>query len=148
MLRASRKTWWKQDAARGSPVLTPRVESLPGNGNPSFHARRVQRTRSTASTSLEAPTEPGVSAGFAVFQGERFHYFLASKRDVEGVVIEFEMCNEGSAGEIGSTRIPAAGELAFRVKVDDAKCAMAGRRRLLRRPRRAPRKNRGTCRAA
>jgi beta-xylosidase len=126
MLRAPRETWWSLDSKGGTLALEPRAEKLSGDGNPSFLARRVQHAKFTAKTSLEVPAASGVSAGLAVFQGERFHYFLAAKRDVDGVTIYLEK-HERNAGEvIASTKLPAAAsKVEFRVEANDASCAFS-----------------------
>jgi xylan 1,4-beta-xylosidase len=123
MLRSPKETWWKTDATQGHVLLTPRAELLSGSGNPSYLARRVQHATFTASTALELPTEQGISAGLVVFQGERFHYFLAVKRDAEGgATLYLERSNKGSAEVIASTHLRDGEKLALRVEADEAKC--------------------------
>jgi alpha-N-arabinofuranosidase len=126
MLRAPRETWWKLDPTGGKLTLEPRAETLAGDGNPSFLARRVQHARFTATTSLEVPAAPGVSAGLAVFQGEHFHYFLAAKREADGVTLYLEK-HQGGAGEvIASVQLPAAtSTVQLRVEANDATCAFS-----------------------
>lgn len=125
MLRAPLETWWKLDGAKGQLALTPRAELLSERGNPSFLARRVQHARFSASTSLEVPAQSGVSAGLAVFQGERFHYFLAVKRDADGVVINLEKVSGGAAEIVGSTRVAPTDKVDLRVEANDARCSFA-----------------------
>jgi alpha-N-arabinofuranosidase len=48
--------------------------------NMSFLARRQQHLSFDASTELEIPTAPGVSAGIAAFQNENYWYFLGIRR--------------------------------------------------------------------
>ena len=126
MLRAPRETWWTLNAERGTLALEPRAEKLSGDGNPSFLARRVQHARFTATTSLEVPVASGVSAGLAAFQGERFHYFLAAKRETEGVTVYLEK-HERDGGEIiASAKLPATtGNVELRVEANDATCAFS-----------------------
>lgn len=125
MLRAPLETWWQLDPARGHLSLTARAELLSGRGNPSFLARRVQHARFSAATSLEVPAEPGISAGLAVFQDERCHYFLAARRDADGVLITLEKLNRGPAEVIGSRRIQSTDRLDLRVEAHDATCAFS-----------------------
>ncbi len=125
MLRTPQETWWKTDTAAGQLSLTPRAEPLWDKGNPSFLARRVQHAQFTASTSLAIPETPGVSAGLAVFQGERFHYFLAVKREADGVVINLEKLAGGAPEIVASRRLESSGPIALRVEANDATCRFA-----------------------
>src|SRR5262249_1716147 len=84
MLGTPKEAWWKTDAASGKLTLVPGAEQLSGKGNPSFLGRRVQHARFTASTSVEIPDMPGVSAGLAVFQNDRHHYFAGVRRETNG----------------------------------------------------------------
>ncbi|ACB76508.1 glycoside hydrolase family 43 protein [Opitutus terrae] len=123
MLRAPVESWWT--LAKGRLALEPQAEALSGRGNPSFLARRVQHARFTASTSVAVPRETGVSAGLAVFQGERFHYFLAVKRDAEGVTLGLEQLRGGPAEVIRSVRIDAASDVALRVEAHAGTCSFS-----------------------
>ncbi|HEY0945411.1 MAG TPA: alpha/beta fold hydrolase [Opitutaceae bacterium] len=125
MLRTPSETWWNVDGAAGRLALRPRADRLDERGNPSFLARRVQHARFTASTALELPVESGVSAGLAVFQGERFHYFLAVKREPEGAVVYLEKLGGNSPEIVSKTRIQATGRLELRVDASDARCTFA-----------------------
>jgi pimeloyl-ACP methyl ester carboxylesterase len=125
MLRAPRETWWTLDRDRGRLLLTPRAETLAGNGNPTYLGHRVQHARFTAATSLEVPASPGVSAGLAVFQGELFHYFLAAKRDEMGVMLYLEKSSRSGPEVVGSTRLQTTGRIDLRITVDDGKCTFA-----------------------
>ena len=95
MLRTPKETWWAADAAASVVRLTPRAEKVSGAGNPSYLARRVQHARFEASTALEIPREPRVSAGLMVFQSETHHYFLGVRRTTDGA----EAFLEKSAGK-------------------------------------------------
>ncbi len=125
MLRTATTPWWELEAKSGRLLLTARADSLSGKGNPSFVARRVQHARFTASTALEIPAERGVSAGLAVFQGERYHYFLAVKRDDRGASLLLEQ-HRGKPGEVlRSVRLEGTGEVRLRVQTEDATCAFS-----------------------
>lgn len=126
MLRAPQETWWSLNAERGTLALEPRSAPLSGDGNPSFLARRVQHATFTAATSLEVPGASGVSAGLAVFQGERFHYFLAAKRESEGVTIYLEQHQRDAGKVIASVKLPAATtKVQFRVEANNSTCAFS-----------------------
>ncbi len=126
MLRAPKETWWNVDSGAGKLQLTPRTELLSGRGNPSFLGRRVQHARFTAATALDVPSEPGVAAGLAVFQGERFHYFANAQRGTNGVNVSLERVRgRGSSGPeiVKSVNVPEAKSLKLRVVASDSKCA-------------------------
>ncbi|PTY07090.1 glycoside hydrolase 43 family protein [Opitutaceae bacterium EW11] len=126
MLRTPGDPWWKLDAANGRIGLTPRAETLSGRGNPTFLARRVQHARFSASTSLTAPTEPGVSAGLTVFQSERHHYFLALKRQGDdGVELYLEKVDGDSVEHVGSKVVQPSGSVELRIEADEAKCTFS-----------------------
>jgi alpha-N-arabinofuranosidase len=122
MLRTPKETWWKLDPPVGQLMITPRAELLSGTGNPSYLARRVQHARFTASTSLEVPNEPGVSAGLAIFQNERHHYFLAVRRDGDGLAVYLERTEGRTREVVKSARVPHASRMKFRMAGNDAKC--------------------------
>jgi alpha-N-arabinofuranosidase len=121
-LRASKTTWWKIED--GKLKVTPLAEQLSGRSNPSYLAHRVQHARFTASTALAVPAEPGVSAGLALFQGERFNYFVGARRETSGVGIFLER-NKGVGGQetVKSVTLPDATNVKLRVMANDAKCA-------------------------
>lgn len=123
MLRAPEETWWRVDIKAGKLNLTPRTERLSGRGNPSYLGRRVQHPRFSAATELDMPVEPGVSAGLAVFQGERFHYYAGVKRDTNGVVLFLERFRGGESGIHTTVQLPEAQTLRLRVVAHDDKCA-------------------------
>jgi len=122
MLRTPRETWWSVDA--GKLKLTPRKDPLSGRGNPSFLGRRVQHARFTASTSAEVPGEPGISAGLAVFQGERHHYFARVQRETNGLNLALERWRGRDGAEVVQiVTLPEAKTISFRVMARDAKCS-------------------------
>ena len=125
MLRAPHETWWQLDPARGRLLLTPGRERLSGAGNPTFLARRVQHATYAASTVLDVPGESGVSAGLAVFQGEKHHYFLAAKRDGGGTMVYLEGWSGGPARVLQSVRVGPAMRLSLRITGTAATCAFA-----------------------
>jgi xylan 1,4-beta-xylosidase len=122
MLRTPKQPWFSLDSAAGKLKLVPQTELLSGKGNPSFLGRRIQHARFTASTSLEAPNDPGVSAGLAVFQNERHHYFAAVRRETNSISIFLERLKGTDQSVVKSVSLPSAGSIAFRVTGNDAKC--------------------------
>ena len=121
MLRTPKQTWWSLDA--GWLKLTPTAELVSGRGNPSFLGRRVQHSRFTASSSLEIPTEPGVSAGLTVFQGERFYYFAGVRRETNSVNVFLERVRGwGGLELVNNMSLPDGKIIKLRVTSRDAKC--------------------------
>lgn len=123
MLRAPDAQWWSLGGDRGALELAPRAERLSGRHNPTYLGRRVQHADFAASTALEIPAESGVSAGLAVFQGERHHYFLAVKRDADGLSVYLEKHSGAAPEVIGSTRLPKLdGTITLRVEAHSDTC--------------------------
>jgi xylan 1,4-beta-xylosidase len=127
MLRAPKQTWWTLDAANSRLGLEPRQETLSGRSNPSFLARRVQHANFSASTALEVPSDPGASAGLAVFQGEHFHYYVSAKRSGDEILIQLEKANRGSPEVLESARARGAQRLEFRIEAKEAVCRFSWR---------------------
>jgi xylan 1,4-beta-xylosidase len=123
MLRAPKETWWKLDAGR--LLVTPRAETLSGRANPSFLARRVQHAHFAVETALAAPTETGVSAGLAVFQGEKFHYFAAVKREGDGVTAYVERHTRAGLEVVGKVALGQAVSVRLSFEAAADKCAFA-----------------------
>jgi xylan 1,4-beta-xylosidase len=125
MLREPAETWWGLNSDAGRLELRPRQDRLSGNGNPSYLARRVQHARFSASLVVAPPESPGVSAGLAVFQNERNHYFLAARREGDQLRIELERAR-GRRSEIeAAATVPLADAVELRVKSEDAVIAFS-----------------------
>jgi alpha-N-arabinofuranosidase len=120
MLRGPKETWWQVDAGR--LLVAPRAELLSGRGNPSFLARRVQNAHFTASTELAAPVDMGVSAGLVVFQGENFHYFLAVRREGDGVTAYLERHNRAGGEIVAQKALGRAASVRLRLSAAEDKC--------------------------
>jgi alpha-N-arabinofuranosidase len=72
---------WVDLAARpGWLTLHPQPLSLDSPGGPAFLGRRQQHMSFEATTELELPATPDVSAGLAAFQSESYWYFLGVHR--------------------------------------------------------------------
>jgi xylan 1,4-beta-xylosidase len=130
MLREPQETWWELAPSDGRLLLTPRKEKLSGRGNPSYLGRRVQHNRFTSSLVVEPPQESGVSAGLAVFQNERNHYFVFVRRDGEQyrVVLERTEGNRGDAREpieVASANVPDAERIELRIDAEQGVCSFA-----------------------
>ena len=127
MLREPHETWWKLNSTTGELELTPRADRLSGSGNPSYLARRVQHAQFTASLVVEAPKEPGISAGLAVFQNERHHYFLSVRRDGNTPRIDLERTRGRRTEVVESASLPVVEIVELRVQADEGKCSFAYR---------------------
>lgn len=75
-------------------------------------------------THLAVPSESGVSAGLAVFQGERYNYFAGVRRETNGISLFLER-NRGRGGQeiVKSVNLPDAKNVKLRITANDAKCA-------------------------
>jgi xylan 1,4-beta-xylosidase len=83
-VRVPKLSW--ADLARRPGWLTINALRVPLDSlqNMSFLARRQQHLSFDASTELEIPAAPGVSAGMAAFQNENYWYFLGVRRHPVG----------------------------------------------------------------
>jgi alpha-N-arabinofuranosidase len=79
-LRGPPDAWLDLESSTGSATLTAGLERLTGSSTPAFLARRQQHARFSASTSMQLPEQPGMSAGLAAFQNERHHFYLGVRR--------------------------------------------------------------------
>ncbi len=122
-LRSPRTSWWRVDASAKRLLLTPRRDSLAGRGNPSYLARRVQHSIFVAATAVEIPDRPGVSAGLAVFQNERHHYFLGARRDRHDCTIYLEQARGDEPTAIASARISNSSQISLRVEASNDQCS-------------------------
>lgn len=121
MLRAPSSRWWDLTTRKGTLLLAPRAESLSGNQNPSYLARRLQHRRYDASTTLEVPSSSGVSAGLAAFQAETHHYFLAVRRTATAVEVFVERRAGGAPAVVARTELPTdTRSVSLKISGDDA----------------------------
>lgn len=124
MLRTPKEQWWNfKDGWDNSITLAPRKELLSGMSNPSYFGRRVQHHQFMASTVLEVPSETGVSAGITFFQNEKYHYYLAVRKEGADTVIYLEQVKNGKAEVVRSIVLHETDKIAFRISADEAKCS-------------------------
>ncbi len=120
MFREPTEIWWKLDG--GKLEVTPRAVNLySGTENPSYVARRVQHNIYTAKTKLEIPADEGVSAGLVLFMNERYHYFLAVKRDGNSARIYLERVEGGQVEEVASAELTENGKVTLEIDINEAK---------------------------
>jgi alpha-N-arabinofuranosidase len=115
MLRQPHETWWSLTANPGHLSLTPRRETLSGQGNPSFLARRLQHARFEATTALAPPAMPGVSAGLVAFQNETHHYFFGVRRAAAGCEVFVERLNGKRPEIVATVTIPETARIELRL---------------------------------
>ncbi len=116
MLRTPKSKWYTMGAQGGGLAITPRADPLSGTGNPSWLGRRVQHLHFDAITELVPPTGAGVSAGVAVFQGEKHHYYLGVRQMGEQRTLFLEQAN-GKPPVVLATKPLPAGEGVLKLKV-------------------------------
>jgi xylan 1,4-beta-xylosidase len=125
MLRQPHETWWSLSQPAGKLSLVPRPVALTDKANPSFLARRLQHARFEASTGLEVPASPGVSAGLAILQNEVHHYFFAVRRTPDGAELFLELANGQPPAVIARAKLPTVAQLQLRVTGDEGALAFA-----------------------
>jgi alpha-N-arabinofuranosidase len=64
-----------------------------------------------------------VSAGLAVFQGERYHYFAGVRRETNGVSVFLERQRGQNPEVVKSAKLENTGNIKLRVAANEAKCA-------------------------
>ena len=79
-VRVPKQLWTSLSERPGWLSIHPRPVPLDSLGNPSFLGRRQQHQSFDASTELEIPKAPDISAGLVAFQSENFWYFLGVRR--------------------------------------------------------------------
>ncbi len=105
--------------------LTPRRDTLWGNGNPAFIGRRLQHARFAASTALIVPAMDGISAGLVAFQNETHHYFLGVHRAGKGLEVFVERLDGNPAETVAHAAIVETARVELRMAGDGAKCDFA-----------------------
>jgi alpha-N-arabinofuranosidase len=79
-VRTPKAPWLDLQSRPGWLTIHALPASLDTLSNPSFLARRQQHMNFEASTALELADGGGIAAGIAVFQNERYWYFLGARR--------------------------------------------------------------------
>jgi alpha-N-arabinofuranosidase len=117
-IRVPKEPWTDLRSRAGSLTIHPRVESLDTLKNPSFLARRQQHTAFDASTAFELPPAGRVSAGIAVFQNEKFWYWLGAHRTDHGVEVFLQRQNGQTPEIVATVALAASGPLKLRISAD------------------------------
>ena len=117
-LRASPQDWVDLRSQPGMLLLQPRSDGLEGKGRPAFLGRRQQHGHFDARLALQPPTQPGTSAGLAMYQDEKHWYFLGVRRQAEGLELFLQRHVDGSDEVIARGRIGEAAQLRLGFDVD------------------------------
>ena len=124
MLRAPKETWWKLNpSGKGHLAITPRSEQLTGKSNPSFLGHRVQHPEFSATTLMTVPKESGVAAGLAIFQNDRFHYFLAVQGGERDATILLERVKDGTTEVVASAPLAKSATVSLRIRANGPVCS-------------------------
>jgi alpha-N-arabinofuranosidase len=116
--KAGQAAWVDLSDRAGWLTLHPLPVPLDALGNPSFLARRQQHQSFDASTELEAPTVPEVSAGLAAFQNENYWYFLGVRRRSDGDCEVFLEKRAGAHTEtIARAALPAGAPRLMKLRI-------------------------------
>ncbi|MBA4137179.1 MAG: glycoside hydrolase 43 family protein [Opitutus sp.] len=120
-LRIAAEPWWQ--IARGELHVTPRAVRLDDvTQPPAFLARRVHHSNFEASTSLEAPTGEGVSAGIAAFQSEPQHFYFGVRRVGDELELFVERTHERRTEILARTTVSLpTGPIALRISGRETK---------------------------
>ena len=102
-LRSNNADWHR--LSKNQLVIDARSISLASLEQPAFIARRQQHMRYTASTELNLPQHPGLSAGLVAFQNETAHYYLGVKRIEDGYKLFIEQAKQAQPTIIKSVHI-------------------------------------------
>lgn len=124
MLRAPKETWWSlSQSGTGRLMVTPRAEQLTGKSNPSYLGRRVQHPEFSASTMMAIPRESGVTAGLAIFQNDKFHYFLAVQGGEKNATICLERVKDGVREIVAREPLAKSSSVALRIRANGPSCS-------------------------
>jgi alpha-N-arabinofuranosidase len=114
-VRVPKRAWADLAVQPGKLAIHPLAERLDTLRNPSFLARRQQHLSFEASTALGVPGKPGIAAGLAAFQGEKYWYFLGVRRDGKDVRLFLEKDSGHEAATIATTVIRPGAELKLKI---------------------------------
>jgi len=119
-LRGPPDAWLDLESTPGVAILIAGAEVLSGTSTPAYLARRQQHASFSASTLLQLPEHPGLSAGIAAFQNERYHFYLGVRRDDDEWSIFLERAAGGDPALVTTqTLLPGdAGRVELRIEAD------------------------------
>lgn len=124
-VRVPARQWFNLQAKKGSLTIDALPATLEDLTNPSFLGRRQQHTAFDATTRLTVPREPGVAAGIAAFQNEKYWFFLGARRTVQGVELFLEKDAGKGVTVVTSRNIGGVSDLKLRISGDGADYSFA-----------------------
>lgn len=124
-VRVPRRPWADLRAHRGRLAIHPLAEGLDSLRNPSFLARRQQHIAFEASTALAVPARPGVAAGIAAFQNERYWYFFGARRAGEAVELFLEKSGGRGPETVAMAVIKPDAMLKLKIAGNGGACSFA-----------------------
>ncbi len=122
-VRVPKKKWF--ELGNGELLIHPLAVNLDAKRNASFYARRQAHQRFVASTQLVPPREEHVAAGIALYQNERYWYFLGTRRAGGGLQLFLERHAGDAFAVLDSIRIAATDALQLRVNGEGARYAFS-----------------------
>ncbi|TFG66440.1 MAG: glycoside hydrolase family 43 protein, partial [Anaerolineales bacterium] len=117
-LRTPRDKFWSLASRPGYLRLHLRPEALTEQVNPSFIGRRQQHINFTARTAFEfTPQNENESAGLVILQNNRYHLRLECQSGIDGRILQFVKCFNGSETILGSCPVKA-GRLYMKIEAE------------------------------
>lgn len=114
-LRTPKRAWFDLSRAPGVLSIEPLSAGLESSSNPSFLARRQQHLAFDAAAALRTPANPGVAAGLAAFQAERYWYFLGVRSRGANMQVFLEKTSGESPEIVVDALIPRSKRLNLRI---------------------------------
>ena len=84
----------------GGLTLQPRYAMLSDKTQPAFLGRRQQHLRFDSATKLQVPLDKKIVAGITAFQNEKYHYFLAVRRNDKNIEVFLEKAQDSLPEEV------------------------------------------------
>lgn len=104
VVRTPETVWWHPDRSGQSVTIEPRTDSLSGNGNPSFLARRLADQAFIAETELDVRSLGTAAAGLVAFQNETHYFYLRVQRSGPGVSLQVRQSTGGEETAVGAAQ--------------------------------------------
>jgi xylan 1,4-beta-xylosidase len=119
-IHVPKQRWYDTTSNPGTLTIHALPIDLDAKRNTSFLARRQEDLKFDATTQLSAIPEPGVSAGLAAFQNEKYWYFFGAYRKGEELRILLERSAGGESESFSRTLGQVPKSLRLRISADGA----------------------------